>query len=117
MPVIFDPDMACNLIQYYSSAFSSENVQKNQSFLTGKRNEVIASEKVTLMDDGLIPERIGTFPFDSEGNLPDKNTLISDGVCHSYLYDEKTALHDESAYFRVDQYIGLRKKPWSLKLN
>jgi len=95
MPVLLDPEMACEMIKFYTSAFSAELVQKKQSFLAGKLDQEIFSDKVTLIDDGSILRGIATSPFDAEGNRPSKNIVVSQGLCKSYLYDEKAARRDK----------------------
>ena len=43
MPVIFSPEAMSSLLGVFSSIFSSENVQKGLSQLSGKEGEVIAA--------------------------------------------------------------------------
>ncbi|NOR22543.1 MAG: hypothetical protein GQ476_07660, partial [Candidatus Aminicenantes bacterium] len=48
----------------------------------GKR---IGNERVTVYDDGLMPGRLGTRPFDAEG-VPSQKTLVMDkGILKNYL--------------------------------
>lgn len=48
----------------------------------------IASEKVTLIDDGTIENAWGSYLIDDEGNNPQKNILIENGVLKSFLVDK-----------------------------
>jgi len=52
-----------------------------------KRGEEIASEKVTLIDDGTMPGMYGSSRYDDEGMPRQKNVLIENGMLRSYLVD------------------------------
>ncbi|HUK40317.1 MAG TPA: metallopeptidase TldD-related protein [Candidatus Acidoferrales bacterium] len=87
VPVVFDPEMAASLLRNLSSAISGYALYKGATFLTGKLGTQIASEIVTVIDDGTIPGALGSRPFDGEG-LPIKKKIIVDkGRLQSYLLD------------------------------
>ncbi len=86
-PVVFDPDISGNLLRHLSSALSGYALYKGASFLVGRLGEKIASEKVTIVDDGTIPGALGSKPFDGEGLPTAKKTIIDRGVLRSYLLD------------------------------
>jgi len=87
VPVIFDPEMAGSLLRNLSSAISGYALYKGASFLVGKLGTQIASELVTVIDDGTIRGAMGSRPFDGEG-LPIKNKIIVEkGRLQSYLLD------------------------------
>ena len=86
-PVVFDPDISANLLRHLSSALSGYALYKGASFLVGKLGEKIASERVTIVDDGTIPGALGSKPFDGEGLPTAKKTIIDRGVLRSYLLD------------------------------
>lgn len=48
----------------------------------------VATSKVTLIDDGTIPDAWGTNLIDDEGTPTQKNILIEEGVLKSFLVDE-----------------------------
>ncbi len=53
--------------------------------------ERVASENVTVIDDGTLPGLFGTSPFDDEG-VPSRRTVVIDrGVLQSYLLNSYTA--------------------------
>ena len=64
---------------------------KRLLFLTmefsGKLGTKVASEKVTLIDDGSIRDGWGSGYIDDEGELTRKNVLIKDGILKNYLVD------------------------------
>ena len=86
-PVVFDPEIAATLLRQLSSAISGYSLYKGASFLAGKLGEKIASDLVTVVDDGTIPGALGSRPFDGEGLLTKKKTIVERGVLQSYLLD------------------------------
>jgi PmbA protein len=78
---------------YYTliNAVKADNVQRNQSPFQGKVGEEVASENVTVYDDGLFPSGLRTWTFDGEGVPHQKTALIEKGVLRGFLYDNYTA--------------------------
>ena len=73
------------------SSISSENVQKGRSGLAGKLGQKIATQGLTILDDGLMAGGLGTSRSDDEG-VPSKVTaIVKDGTLESFLYDSYTA--------------------------
>jgi TldD protein len=61
------------------------------SFLAEKIGKKVASEKVTLIDDGQLPNGFGTMKYDDEGTPTQKTVIIERGVTHSFLHSRETA--------------------------
>jgi PmbA protein len=87
VPVVMHPDVAGAWISEIHGAFSGEAVIKNQSWLSQKLGETIASPLVTLVDDGVKPGGLGSSPYDGEGIATRRNVLIDRGRCAMFLYD------------------------------
>ena len=87
VPVIFDPETAGSLMRNLSRAVSGDALYKGASFLMGKLDSKIASDIVTVMDDGTIPSALGSKPFDGEGLPTKKKGIVEKGVLKSYLLD------------------------------
>jgi len=71
-------------------------VQKGLSVYAGQQGKKVASEAITVVDDGTIPHRYGTMRFDDEGFPTQKTVLIENGVLKGFMYDYLTATHDKS---------------------
>lgn len=69
-------------------------VQKNLSVYAGRKGERVASELVTVIDDGTMPGKYGSFRFDDEGNPAQRNVLIEKGILRNYMYDRITSRKD-----------------------
>lgn len=87
VPVLFDNLSTAELVSVLGEALSGESVVKGRSFLAGRLGERIASEPVSMYDDGLIPGGFGSAPFDGEGVATRKKTVIDKGVLASFLHN------------------------------
>ncbi len=66
-------------------------VSSGCSEFAGKLGDKIASDKVTLIDDGSITGEWGSLGIDDEGILTRKNVLIENGILKGYLLDRMDA--------------------------
>ena len=66
------------------------NRKKTSAFydLVGKR---VASEQVTIVDDGTIPERRGSLTIDDEGTPSQNTMLIENGILKGFMHDRLNA--------------------------
>ncbi|MGZ3707978.1 MAG: TldD/PmbA family protein, partial [Bdellovibrionota bacterium] len=61
-PAVFRNSVVAELVEFLSASFSAENMDKGRSMLAGKQGQRIFSEKVSILDDGLLPGGYGTSP-------------------------------------------------------
>lgn len=87
VPVVFEPEIAATLLRHLSAALSGYSLYKGASFLVGSLGAKIASELVSVIDDGTIPAALGSKPFDGEGIPINRRTIVEKGVLKSYLLD------------------------------
>ena len=89
MPVILGPGFGAVIFhEACGHAMEAAATANNQSVLAGKIGEKIASDKVTIIDDGTINNLWGTSNIDDEGEETKKNILIENGILVNYLNDE-----------------------------
>jgi PmbA protein len=91
VPVIFDPQTARTLLANIFDAVEGDAIYRSASFLAGKLGDRVASENVTIVDDGTLPGHFGTSPFDDEGVPSRRTVVIERGVLKSYLLNAYTA--------------------------
>lgn len=91
VPVIFEPRTARSLLDNIFEAVHGVSVYRHESFLAGKLGEKVASENLTVVDDGTLPGRFGTSPFDDEGVPSRRTVVIERGVLKSYLLNTYAA--------------------------
>ena len=65
--------------------------RKGSSAFSGRIGERVASEGVTVVDDGTITNRRGSLQMDDEGNPSQCTTLIENGILKGYLQDSLNA--------------------------
>jgi PmbA protein len=94
LPVVFEPEAACSFISCFLPVFFAEMAQKGFSLLKGKVGQRIASDAVTINDDGVAELSCGSVPFDSEGVACLSKTVVSNGVFKTFLHNLKTASKD-----------------------
>ena len=87
VPVVFDQDTAGSLLANLCSAVSGYGIYKRASFLLDQLGQPIASDLITIYDDGRMEGGLGSRPFDGEGLATRKNTIVERGVLKSYLLD------------------------------
>lgn len=85
VPVVFEPMMTSWLLGFLFSCVSGTAIYQKTSFLTDKLGEKIGNDLISVKDDGLLPGKIGTSPFDSEGVTSRKTVVIEKGVLQNYL--------------------------------
>ena len=73
------------------NAVKADYVQRNQSALKGKTGKKVASEIVTIYDDGLFKGGLRTWKFDGEGVPQQKTLIIEKGVLCNFIYDNYAA--------------------------
>jgi len=91
VPVIFDPETARSLLGHVFEAVRGDAIYRRASFLTGKLQQKVAGENVTILDDGLRPGGFGSRPFDDEGVPASLTPVVENGVLRSYLLNCYTA--------------------------
>jgi len=90
-PVIFDPDVAGSLLGGILGAINGERVLQGASFLGGLVGEAIASELLTVVDDGTLPKGMASAPFDGEGVPTQRRVVIDKGVLQGFMYNTAVA--------------------------
>lgn len=85
--VIFDPDVARSILGGILGGINGERVLQKASFLADKMDQKIASNLVTLIDDGTRPKGLGSRPFDGEGVPTQKRIIIDKGVLKGFMYN------------------------------
>ncbi|MBU5612391.1 TldD/PmbA family protein [Geomonas azotofigens] len=84
---VLDNRVAADLLDVLAGSFLAENVHKGKSLLAGRVGERLFPDLVSVRDNGLLPDGMGSAPCDGEG-VPQRDTpLVVAGVLRGYLYD------------------------------
>lgn len=87
VPVIFDRDVAAAVFSDIFAAVSAANAAVGNSWLADRVGERIGSDLVTIVDDGRMPGKLGSSPFDGEGVATQRTIVFEAGVLKTLLYD------------------------------
>ncbi|MDD4556993.1 MAG: TldD/PmbA family protein [Alphaproteobacteria bacterium] len=87
MPVVISNNGGVLFHEACGHSLEATSVAIGASVFAGKKGQKIASDKVTLVDDGTIPSAWGSLNVDDEGVKTRRNTLIKDGELVGYLVD------------------------------
>ena len=87
VPVIFEPLVARSLLGQLAGCVAGSAVYREATFLKDRLGERIASERVTVIDDGRLPGGLGSRPFDGEGLPTRRNVVVEEGRLRTWLLD------------------------------
>jgi len=65
--------------------------EKSLSVYAGRLGERVASDLITVVDDGTLPNKRGSSGMDDEGTPSSRVVLIERGILKSYLHSRRTA--------------------------
>lgn len=72
-------------------AFEGDFIMKGTSVYLGKKGKKVASDLITVYDDGTLKGKFGTYRFDDEGTPSHNTVLIENGILKNYMTDHYTA--------------------------
>ncbi len=90
-PVIFDPEAGRAIVGLLAGCVTGGAVWRKSSYLADKLGQGVASERVTIVDDPLIPRAPGSRAFDGEGLLSRRNVVVEQGQLERFLLDSYSA--------------------------
>jgi PmbA protein len=91
VPVIFDRYGAPSFWMGILFSLNGDAVFRKTTFMTEMLGKQVASPLITVYDDPTRPRFIGSVPFDGEGNVTKKVTILDKGVLKTFYYDSQTA--------------------------
>lgn len=93
---LLDSSVAVDFLEILASALSAEAVQKHRSLLEGKAGEIIADQKINIIDNGLIDGKLGSRPVDDEGVPVTRKYIIEEGVLTGFFHNARSAKKDNT---------------------
>ncbi|NQT29964.1 MAG: TldD/PmbA family protein, partial [Candidatus Saganbacteria bacterium] len=72
-------------------ALEADFIMKGTSIFSGKIGQKVASDLVSVVDDGTLHGRYGSYAFDDEGTPSHKTILIENGILKGYMTDRYSA--------------------------
>lgn len=91
VPIIFSPRVVPALLVPLLVGINGKNIINGSSPLVGKLGKELFDNKLTIMDDGTLPDRPGSSKYDDEGIPKKRIDVIRDGILMDYLLDLVTS--------------------------
>jgi len=79
----------------FANAVNAEEVQYGRSYISDAFGSVIASDDLTILDNGILPGGTGSRPFDAEGFPSQSTFVVKNGVLKSLLHNSYSAFKDD----------------------
>ena len=90
-PVVIDGRLIGLLIhEAFGHATEGDLVASGDSVLRGRLGQVLASEQISIVDEGVVPDGIYV-PFDDEGVLKGRTVVVEQGVLKTFLTSRESA--------------------------
>jgi len=89
--LLLDYEFAAWLIRSLAGAYNGYYVWKKNSPLADKIGEQVASEILTVIDDGALPAGLASSRFDGEGSPTARTVVIERGVLKTFINNTFTA--------------------------
>lgn len=87
LPMIVENRVAGRLFRNLMMPMNASALQQKQSFLEGKKGQLLFSPLLTMVDDPFVLGGLGSRTFDSEGIPTRKRTMIEKGVLQELWID------------------------------
>jgi PmbA protein len=68
-------------------AVRGDNVVRGKSKIADKVGEKVASDSITIVDDGILPEAVNTSVSDDEGVPHQRTSIMERGILRTFLWD------------------------------
>ena len=115
-PVVLGPNVVGVFVHEAFGHLAEADLTLSGSVLMDKLGKKVASEVVTIYDDGTIEGAFGSFRYDDEGVPAQKTLLVKDGVIVGFMHNRETAQkfnvkstgNARAEDFRVEPIIRMR---------
>ena len=91
VPVLFAPEVATGLIGHLLGALSGGAQYRKASFLLGARGQAVAASHLSLVEEPLLPGRMGSTAFDGDGVATWSKPFVSAGIAENYILSAYSA--------------------------
>ena len=113
MAGVFPPETGYSFIRLVSDMVAADLVQTKKSIYTGRLNETVASQLVTVVDDG----GLGSMAVDAEGVPSSTTPIIDRGKLVGFLHDSYTAHRGNTVSTGNARRVSFDTKPYIAPTN
>ncbi len=95
MPVVIASEAGGTMIhEAIGHGLEADLAGQGLSVYSGRIGQTVASDIVTVVDDGTLPNKRGSYRFDDEGTPSQRTVLVDRGVLVGYMYDRLNAIKE-----------------------
>ncbi|MHA1555657.1 MAG: TldD/PmbA family protein [Candidatus Heimdallarchaeota archaeon] len=88
IPTLWNPNVMSGFWQMsLAQSINGRQVVEKNSYFMDKLGDKVGIDKLSITDDGQLPEGLNTTAIDHEGAARQTTPIIEDGVLRSFLYD------------------------------
>jgi PmbA protein len=87
LPMVLENRAAGRLVGYLAGPLSAQSLQQKRSFLEGKLEQPIGSDKLTIADEPHLAKGFGSRLYDGEGMAARKMPVFEGGILRNYFVD------------------------------
>lgn len=92
MPVVLSSEAGGTMVhEAIGHGLEADLAGEGLSVYSGKIGQQVCSPAITVIDDGTLPGKRGSFAYDDEGTPGERTVLVEGGVLKTYLTDMITA--------------------------
>lgn len=92
--VVLQPSQTAAILHVLVDMVSAQNVHQGLSGLAGRLGSRFAADKLTIVDDPVVPGSLFNMPFDAQGVATRRKEIVSAGTLITFLHSLKTAAKD-----------------------
>ena len=93
--VIIKNEQVFSILNRYRDMYDAEQIRNNLSPLSKDYGKKVFSDKITIVEDSINNNLVGTRLFDIEGNATYYKELVKNGKFITKLYDNKNAIIED----------------------
>ncbi len=117
MAGVFPPETGFNFVKLVADMTAADMVQKRKSLFSDKQGETVASDLVTIIDDGRLKGGLGSAAVDAEGVLSSTTNIIDRGTLVGFMHDAYTAHRGQTESTGNAQRMSFDSKPYIAPTN
>lgn len=89
--ILLEPRVAADVVAATPGAANPFMVDIGMSWLKDKIGEPIGPELISVYDDALLPNGLGSKSFDDEGHPTGRNVIVDKGILKGFIHNTSTA--------------------------
>ena len=109
---VLEPYAFADLLEYFAhDSFGALGLLEERSYVSGRMNEKIFDEKISIADDSLSPRGLPK-AFDFEGTPKQRVPLVADGVACGVVWDRITAAQARDGATTTGHAPPIESRDW-----